>query len=216
MTPALSRRNTEVLLDMAVGNQGDILGYHDFGGSPDGDDDHPLSEDCRLFLAELGHDALCGNQDGVRRQVMKWPTLRRMDVVTAGLLAHKGIDAACALAIHDALGKRGVDIEIIDGDDDELVVEARQNVWIIRLGGGVVWNSSGLIQVPCLPEIVRDAVAGQHLATLIDHPALRPHDLVIREVGSSPEFMTVSLVEPPLDSLLPRDIDDIGRTVKAS
>lgn len=220
MRPALSRHNTEVLLDMAVGNQGDVLGYHDFGGGPDGDDEgdnNPVSEDCRLFLAELGRDALGGSQEGVTRHVLKWPTLKMIDTISADILTGMGIDPACALAIHDALGKRGIGIEIVDADADDaqVVVEDNLTGWIFQLEENVAWNSIGMLKLPPLPDSVASAMAGEPLSRIFSHPAFDGHELIVREVQPGEDFITVYLAEVIYPTLTVRDIVDRRRLALA-
>lgn len=189
MIPALSQRNTEVLLDMALSNQGDVLGYHSFGGGPvDGDEDGDQSyEDCRLFLAELGRDALGGGQPNVTRHVLGWASLRMIDPISADILTGMGIDAACALAIHDALGKRGVGIEIVDEDaeDDIVLAEGRQSGWNFLLGSDVIWYSSCLLTLPPLPETMISAMSGKPLSHVFSHPAFDGHNLVMRDIQNN-------------------------------
>ena len=120
-----------------------------------------------------------------------------------------GIDAACALALHDALGAAGEGIDIVDHDEEieGTLVEAREFQWLVRISPDVRWNSDGVITVPGLPDTVAAALAGQPLVHLISHPALDPHQLVISSVTPGEDQSVVHLAQIPVADLDVRAVD---------
>lgn len=213
MTPAIPDYATRTLLDMALRNQGDILGYRDFGGPETGDGEEVCESDQVAFLEELATDALRGDQESVRLRVLSWPTLRRMDPVTAALLMYMGIDAACALALHDALGKSDHGLEIVDADEEHghRIVEANAVGWIVTLPGGVVWNSIGLLRLPAMPDTVGASMAGEPLHRLLSHPALDGWKLIVRQISADGDDAIVHLTHIPLPDHGVRELEALRR-----
>jgi hypothetical protein len=193
MRPTIDFRQADALVNMALSNRGDVVG---FLGFLDQDEEAETTDhDNALGMMELVEDALSGTQEYVTRRVMEWRTDRRIDPVTHGLLVHMGIDAAAALRIDDALSRCSETLRILDGDAQENadgspptpVVETSGGVWVIEIGEGCTWQSSWDLLVPTMPDTVAAAAIGRTLSTVVSHPAfdgqplgiveIRPHDV---------------------------------------
>lgn len=192
--PTLRQANLQTLMEMVDEGGDDVLGFRDYGG----DVYAPESEKLEL-LSDLASDALSGRQEGVMRRLAEWPALRKMDVVTATLLAHLGIDAASALILSDALGKTGKIIQIVGRDNDYATlpdavrVTGSEMKWTTAMGGGVSWGSTGVVRTPPLPETVASAMVGKSLRTIVSHPVLDAYDFVVTCAQVADEWTSIDV-----------------------
>ena len=192
-SPVLARHCSESLLQMVGQNQGDPLGYVSFGGMLD---DTDCEVDRINFMDELAADALRGDQPYVLSRLMEWPTLRRMDEVTAALLRGMRIIPEAALALSDALGKARSALEIADGDDDldRILVNGNETGWAVQIDyGRTAWNSRGYVVLPAMPATLREAAGGRPLRDLVSHPVLDRFDLTVDGVSGTENGTTVAL-----------------------
>jgi len=200
ITPALTRPCSEKLLHAALTNQGDVLGYRDFGGPRDADDDEvdqSTESDQIDFMDELANDALGDRDANVLRHLLRTRSKDRMDPVTAALLIHMGVVPAAALILREAVLAQNVALDIIDAVDDDVVsrILGHRESWEIDLdtARGTHWSSEGTLLVDPMPETLAVAAAGRPLREVVAHPALDALDLTIERIETGPAASLVRL-----------------------
>lgn len=205
--PTVANEDARLLLDMAERNEGDPLGHNSFKADPVDGDDEPTESDAVDFMLELIRDGLRGDQPGVRRNLLQWPTLKRMDQVTADTLLHIGVDPVGALTLHDCLGKQRAVLQVED-DEGLIHVIANEVYWAVHLKHGeIIWYSNGMLRInQQLPATVLAAASDKLLRVLVSHPALDMHDLRIFDIQINDDGCTV-MVNPPIADLGARDLE---------
>jgi len=137
-----------------------------------------------------------------------------IDIITARLIAHLGVDPLTLAWL--AMDGDDLHLKIADGvlidhqtDDDPMTPATT-----IHLGNGRWWESKGVVTIDeVLPDSVLAASIGRPLATLVSHPVLDAHDLVIADahlstIQASSPFVVVK-VDRPAEQLTPDDLAKI-------
>lgn len=195
MNPVIERDVAQKLLDRALSNQGDPMGYRAFGGTWDGQEDDvdgTTEADQVNLVDELAGDALAGREGACSHIVRHTRTARHMDAITAAVLLHMGIEPAGALAMLEAVlatGERRMQIADADADDTHWVVDANAGLWRVKLdaadGPGAMWISNGELVIAELPETIMAAAAGRPLRDIVSHPALDALPLTVAYAASA-------------------------------
>lgn len=201
--PMISRICAGKLLNAAINNQGDVLGYRNYSqtSSNEDDEDDVDESDQENLILELSTDALSAQDEGVLEQLLRTTTRDQMDAVTAALLLHMGIVPAAALVLRQAILGQNAAIDIVDasdseGDDDKLscVIGFRES-WELALNRDrdLHWSSEGTFTVDSLPETLAIAATGKPLRHVISHPALDKMDLTIEKIDTGPAKAIITL-----------------------
>lgn len=220
--PTISRHCAGKLLHAALTNQGDVLGYNNFGGPGDDEDedgiDQATESDREHFLMDLAADSLRGDQPAVLERVLKTRTDRRMDPATAAIMMHLGIIPAVALILKGVANAQKCSLDIVDENDDDrrTRVSGMQDNWEITLDfeRDVHWNSYGTLIVDTMPETIATSAQGRMLREILTHPALDPLDLIIQDIDVGPSTSIITLKgyeNDEMETLGVSDLEEIRR-----
>lgn len=132
-----------------------------------------------------------------------------VDIVTASLLVHHGIDPlVTAWIAHDARTA-----EIIDPDTDEVAASVcsrfapgrANNETVVSLGGNAFWYGTGHAGVIGLPSTVAASCVGRRLADVVSHPVLDGFALVVEDVEEHDDIVCLR-VDADMRALSPQDL----------